>query len=103
MTNEKDYQKVIALTCKMSMENFADIGQQLAAQYPTIFLTLADPNNHDDMIRQIYRGERDSDGDLLIPPSLRHTNIVQAIRYYRNKTGKSLRESKTDVETIVGR
>ena len=103
MTNEKDYQKVIALTCTMAMESFAAIGRKLAAEYPAIFLTLADPNNHEDMVRQIYRGERDSDGDLLIPPSLRHTNLVQAIRYYRNKTGKSLRESKTDVETIVGR
>jgi len=103
MTNEKDYQKVIALTCTMAIEDFADIGRQLAAQYPTIFLTLADPNNHEYMIRQIYRGERDSDGDLLNPPHFDCTHLVQAIRYYRNKTGKSLRESKTDVETIVGR
>ena len=101
--NDNTYKRVIHLTCTLTNDKFAEIGRKLASEYPDIFLTMSNFDLHRQMVLDIYKGLRDSDGNVLNPPHERNKNLVQAIRYYRNQTGLSLRESKLAVEEIVGR
>ena len=101
--NDVTYKRVINITCTLTNDKFAEIGRKLAAEHPHIFIELSNLNEYRELVLDVYKGLRDSDGSILNPPIEHNENFVQAIRFYRNETKLSLRESKLAVEEIVGR
>lgn len=106
MDDIEAHKECIKLTFSLHTEDYANIGRKLISEHPGLFLELYGTplNSNIDIliVSEIYKGIRDSEGMFLTPPALNIHNLVAAIRYYRNCTKSSLRESKTAVELIVG-
>ena len=96
------YKACIKLTCKLTQDQFANIGRKLAEDHPAIFLALHnDESPHTLIIKEIYSGFRDHEGVWLNPRAINQHNKVAAMRYHRSITDTSLKQSKDYIEFII--